>query len=107
MNGLNLAGDLLSLVASLVSLSFVIGVWRMVRAKSRLVLITAVAYMVITRVVIIIAIAQNEQGWIAAHRSLIIVPQYVLFAVAFGMTYFEIRNFRFEVPRGNPKRGSK
>jgi hypothetical protein len=94
----NLAGDIVSIIASLIALSFVIGVWRMVHAPSRLMLMIAMIYMVTTRFIILVFATVEGVSWIANHRSLIIVPQYVLFAVAFGMTYYELRRFHFDVP---------
>ena len=99
MNALNLTGDIISIIASLVAFSYVLGMWRMVHAPSRVVLLLAVGYMVITRIVIIVAADVSPVNWLALHRSLIIVPQYVLFAVAFAMTYYELRAFKFDVPQ--------
>jgi hypothetical protein len=89
----NIIGDVISITASLIAFSFVLGIWRMVHARSRLVLLVAMLYMVITRFVIMALELSPGPSWIENHRSLIIVPQYVFFAIAFGMTYFELRGF--------------
>ena len=99
MNQVNVLGDVISIAAALVAFSFVLGIWRMVHAPSRLVLLFAMFYMVVTRVLILYAEADPYPGWIEAHRSVVILPQYILFAVAFGMTYFELRNFHFDIPK--------
>jgi hypothetical protein len=95
----NLTGDIISIVASVIAFSYVLGIWRMVRAPSRLALLVAMLYMVTTRALILVTEATAPLSWVPSHRSLIIVPQYILFAVAFGMTYYELRGFRFEVPK--------
>lgn len=95
----NLIGDMVAIIASLVALSYVIGIWRMVRAPSRIVLIAAMLYMVISRCVILALELVPGDSWIETHRQIAIVPQYVLFAVAFGMTYYELRAFHFDVPK--------
>ena len=107
MNALNLTGDLISIVASLVAFSYVLGIWRMVHAPPRAVLLLAVGYMVVTRIVIIVAADVSPANWLALHRSLIIVPQYVLFAVAFAMTYYEIRHFSFGLPKAPEERDTQ
>ena len=100
MNPVNLLGDTISIIASLVAFSYVLGIWHIVHARSRLVLLYAILYMVITRFVILTdEIILPGTGWIESHRSLIIVPQYVLFAIAFAMTYYELREFRFDIPK--------
>lgn len=95
----NLVGDIVSIIACLVAFSYVLGVYRMVRARSRLVLLIAMSYMVATRFVILALEAAAGSSWIETHRSIIIVPQYILFAIAFGLTYYELRSFRFDVPK--------
>ena len=72
----------------------------MVQAKSRLVLMLAMGYMVLQRIVILTA-EMADKGWllwIVDHRSILILPTYLLLAIAFGMTYYELRNFHFTVP---------
>ncbi|MEN6426090.1 MAG: hypothetical protein ABFE13_12045 [Phycisphaerales bacterium] len=95
----NLIADVISIIASVVAFLYVFGIWRMVRAKSRLLLLAAMAYMVATRAVILTCEAIPGVMWIETHRSIIIVPQYIIFAVAFAMTYYELRDFHFDVPR--------
>ena len=100
MNPVNLLGDTISIIASLVAFSYVLGIWHIVHARSRLVLLYAMLYMVVTRFVILTdELILPGNGWIESHRSLIIEPQYVLFAIAFAMTYYELREFRFDIPQ--------
>ena len=100
MSPANLLGDTISIIASLVAFSYVLGIWLIVHARSRMVLLYAMLYMVITRFVILTdELILPGTGWIETHRSLIIVPQYVMFAIAFAMTYYELREFRFDIPK--------
>jgi hypothetical protein len=94
----NTLGDIVATTASLVALFFVFQMWRMVKAPSRLILLLGMLYMVATRVVIFFAELSHHDFWLESHRSIVIVPQYILFAVAFGMTYYELKNFNFDVP---------
>ena len=97
----NLVGDLIAIVASLVALSYVIGIWRMVHAPSRIILFVAMVYMVVTRIIVLVAeeIPGDAPNWVESNRALIIVPMYILIAIAMGMTYYELRGFRFDAPK--------
>jgi ABC-type multidrug transport system permease subunit len=95
----NIIGDIVAITASLFALAYVLGMWRLVRATSRVVLLAAMVYMVVTRCVIMALELTPGDTWVELHRSIIIVPQYILFAVAFGMTYYELRDFRFGLPQ--------
>lgn len=103
----NLVADFIAIVASIVALVYVLGIWRVVHARSRMVLAAAMAYMVATRGVILIAEMIPGRGWIESHRSIIIMPQYVAFAVAFAMTYYELRRFHFDVPQDAESRDTE
>jgi Na+-transporting NADH:ubiquinone oxidoreductase subunit NqrB len=95
----NIIGDLVAVSASLVALYYVFRMWRMIHAMSRLVLLVAMLYMVATRFVILALEIVDGDSWIELHRSIVIVPQYFLFALAFGLTYYELKNFHFDIPR--------
>ena len=91
-------GDIVGLVACLVAFSYVWGIWRMVRSPSRMVLVVAIGYMALIRLAIFIAELDPGLSWIESHRTIIITPVYPLLAVAFGLTYYELRHFHFHVP---------
>ena len=97
----NIVGDIISVIAAVIAFCYVLGIWRMVHARSRLMLLMAMLYMVVTRCVILATEASTSTNWIIEHRSLVSIPQYIFFAIAFGMTYYELRNFHFEVPKSN------
>ncbi len=98
--------DLLAIVAGLVALSYTIGVWRMVRSPSRVVLVIAVVVMVATRVAIVIS-QEDSFGWVVRHRSMVGLPVYVLLALAFALTYYELRDFHFDVPKNAEDRDTE
>lgn len=89
-------GDLAGLIACLVAWSYVFGIWRMVRAPSRFVLLITISYMLLTRIILFILELDDHIDWLENHRTLIILPTYVLLAVAFGLTYYELRGFHFD-----------
>ena len=93
--------DLIAIIAGLVAWSYVWGMWRMVRARSRLVLLVAISFMVLTRIAFIVGM-ESHVNWVAQHRALIGMPVYVLLAAGFGATYYELRNFHFDVPKEKP-----
>jgi hypothetical protein len=95
----NVLGDIVATTACFVAFLYVWGIWRMVHAKSRAFLMAAMGYMIVTRLAILLADVITPDAWWLSHRSIIIVPQYILFAIAFGLTYYELKDFRFEVPR--------
>ena len=98
---LNAVFDLLAIVAGLVAWSYMWGMWRMTRARSRLVLLIAVSLMVVTRSLIVLA-QEDHLSWIVQHRALVGMPVYVLLAAGFGWTYYELRDFHFDVPKEKP-----
>ena len=93
--------DLIAIIAGLIAWSYVFGMWRMVRARSRLVLLVAVSFMVLTRIAFIVGM-ESHVNWVAQHRALIGMPVYVLLAAGFGATYYELRDFHFDVPKEKP-----
>jgi predicted Na+-dependent transporter len=88
--------DLAGLVACLIAFSYVWGIWRMVRSPSRIALVVTIGYMALIRLVIFISELDAGISWIESHRTLIILPVYPLLALAFGMTYYELRSFHFD-----------
>ena len=90
--------DLIAVIAGLVAWSYVWGMWRMVRARSRLVLLAAVTLMVATRL-LFIAGQESHVNWIATHRAMVGMPVYVLLAAGFALTYYELRDFHFDVQK--------
>ena len=103
---LNAVFDLLAIVAGLVAWSYMWGMWRMTRARSRLVLLIAVSLMVVTRSLIVLA-QEDHLSWIVQHRSAVGLPVYVLLAVGFGATYYELRDFHFDVPKNAEDRDTE
>ena len=99
MNTLNFWGDVVSLLANLAALYFVIAIWTIVRSPSRAILIIAVGYMTVSRFLLLLSDAGRGVAFVESHRAIIIIPVYLLLALAFGMTYWELRTFRFDVPR--------
>jgi hypothetical protein len=91
----NIIGNVVALMACMVAFSYVWGIWRMVKAPSRLVLVITLGYMLATRLLVFYSELETII-WVEDHRSLLTLPVYPLFALAFGMTYYELRSFHFE-----------
>ena len=99
MNATNILGDVFAILAGSVAFAYVVGIWHLVKAPSRLMLCFAVGYMVGSRLLILGAETVNQGGWIEVHRSLLVLPVYPLLAVAFGMTYYKRRTSPSRSPR--------
>jgi len=96
---LNVGADLVAAVFITIGLVYTILIWRLVRAHSRAMLVAAMTYQLVVRLWLTVLETDNKLGWVEIHRSILILPSYVLLALAFGMTYYELRDFRFDVPK--------
>lgn len=99
MNTLTFVGDLIAVTASLVALYYAFRLWQMISARSRLFLLIAMGYVAVGRIFVTVATLIPGEHWVLPYRPLINVPQYILFAFAFGWTYYEIAHFNFDVPK--------
>lgn len=94
--------NILALVAACVCLSYTVGIWRMVRAPSRLALMVMSAWLVVARSVYLVITALPPESWvrenIAVVQYVVLIanlPMWFLLAYAFGLTYYELRRFHF------------
>jgi len=103
---LNVISDIVAAIFILTGLAYAIGIWRMVRARSRLMLVLALSYMLVIRLLLLVLELDNVMSWTEVHRSVLILPAYVLLGTAFILTYYELKNFHFDAPQSSEDLGA-
>lgn len=94
------AFNVVALIAACICLSYTIGIWRMVKAPSRLVLMLMSGWLVAARSVYLVITTLPNDHWVMQNletvQSLVLflnLPMWILLAYAFGLTYYELRRF--------------
>lgn len=98
-NQVLLASNITASIAIAVAFVFAVLIWRKVKSPSRLWLVMAMGYAFSVRVLIAVLELDSSVSWLETHRSVFILPSYILLAAAFAVTYHEIVTFHFDVPK--------
>ena len=101
-----LVSNIIASIAISIALVFTVLIWLRVKSPSRLLLVFAIGYALAVRLLVACLELDANVSWVETHRSIFILPSYVLLAAAFAITYHEIVTFNFDAPKDAEDRGA-